>query len=331
MIAAAADILYHPDELMIEVAIQPDSLLGWMGSLADTTRLRLLRLLEQQELGVSDLCEILQMPQSTVSRHLKLLADDRWVIHHRQGTMNLYRMVLDELNPSQRELWVLVREQTRGWATLVQDELRLAQLLERHTRDTQTFFDGAASDWDAIRTEYYGEAFTHDAVMALLPSQWLVADLGCGTGSIAAELSPLVRQVIGVDNSKAMLDAASRRCSGLANVELKYGVLESIPIDNDRCDAALMILVLTYVEDVASVLCEMCRVIKPGGRAVVVDLMRHDRHDFRRRMGQRTMGFDMPELETLMKRSGFRHACCRPVRPQPQAKGPTLLIAAGEK
>src|SRR5687767_15856575 len=110
---------------MIKTSAQPDALLAWMGSLADGTRLRLLRLLERHELGVVELCEILQLPQSTVSRHLKVLGDQGWVRARRQGTTHLYRMVLDELEAPTRRLWILAREQIEDWATLGQDELRL--------------------------------------------------------------------------------------------------------------------------------------------------------------------------------------------------------------
>src|SRR5438270_13654014 len=93
----------------------PDALLGWMESLADPTRLRLLRLLERHELGVAELCDVLQLPQSTVSRHLKVLADQRWVRARRDGTTNLYRTILDELETGARRLWLPAREQTDAW------------------------------------------------------------------------------------------------------------------------------------------------------------------------------------------------------------------------
>src|SRR5436190_17048464 len=95
---------------------QPEALLGWMESLGDLTRLRLLRLLERQELGVVELCKVLQLPQSTVSRHLKLLSEQGWAGNRREGTANLYRMTLDELSPSARKLWLLAREQTNDWS-----------------------------------------------------------------------------------------------------------------------------------------------------------------------------------------------------------------------
>src|SRR3982750_2532453 len=94
----------------VAVARLPQAL-RWMESLADPTRLRLLRLLERQELGVAELCDVLQMPQSTVSRHLKVLADQRWVRSRKEGTNHLYRTILDELEPAARKLWLLAREQ----------------------------------------------------------------------------------------------------------------------------------------------------------------------------------------------------------------------------
>src|SRR5689334_14810203 len=103
-----------------EIRPRPDVLLGWIGSLADAT---LLRLLERHELGVVELCDVLQMPQSTVSRHLKVLADEKWARSRRQGTTRLYGMVLDELTTPQRKLWLLAREQTEHWPAAQQDEL----------------------------------------------------------------------------------------------------------------------------------------------------------------------------------------------------------------
>src|SRR5258708_3828329 len=119
----------YPDDRMNRTApptpAQPDALMGWMESLADPTRLRLLRLLERHELGVVELCDILQLPPSTVGRHLKVLSDKGWPRSRRQGPPTLYRTILDELENPARKLWLLAREQTSAWATTQQDESRL--------------------------------------------------------------------------------------------------------------------------------------------------------------------------------------------------------------
>jgi ubiquinone/menaquinone biosynthesis C-methylase UbiE/DNA-binding transcriptional ArsR family regulator len=310
---------------------QPDALVARMECLADETRLRLLRLLERHELGVVELCEILQLPQSTVSRHLKVLSDQSFVRSRRAGTAHLYRMILDELDPSARRLWLLAREQTEVWATLQQDQLRLERLLREKQSDAENFFAGAAAQWDKLRTELYGTAFSAAAIAGLLPAHYIVADLGCGTGQTTAEIAPFVQQVIGVDNSPAMLKAARKRIGELANVDLRRGDLSAIPIEDQSCDAALLLLALTYVEDPATVLKEMSRILKPGGRGVVVDLLPHDRDDFRREMGQQSMGFASEELERLCEHAGFAASTIRPLDPEPEAKGPALFLCIAKR
>ena len=166
----------------VAVAHLPEAL-RWMESLADATRLRLLRLLERHELGVAELCDVLQLPQSTVSRHLKVLSDQAWLRSRPQRTTNLYRMDLGELDPAARRLWTLTREQTDDWATVAQDQLRLTRRLAER-QPSQGFFAGAAGRWDRLREELYGKTFTQEAFLGLLPAEWIVADLGCGTGQV---------------------------------------------------------------------------------------------------------------------------------------------------
>lgn len=307
-------------------------LLGWMEALSDPTRLRLLRLLEQHELGVVELCDILQLPQSTVSRHLKVLGDQKWVRSRREGTTRLYRMILDELTAPARRLWLLAREQTEDWATLKQDEMRLDRVLRaREAEDSQAFFAGAAAEWDRLRAELYGEAFTTHAMLSLLPRDYVVADLGCGTGQVSAALAPHVRQVIALDNSAAMLKAAKKQTADFANVDLRRGELTELPIEDATCDAALLLLVLSYVPDPATALSEMARVLKAGGRAIVVDLLPHDRDDFRRRMGQQRLGFERSEFEHLMAAAGFEKPAIRPLPSEPNVKGPALFLATATR
>ncbi|MGB7160663.1 MAG: metalloregulator ArsR/SmtB family transcription factor [Tepidisphaeraceae bacterium] len=316
---------------MVQNAAHPTALLGRMVSLADVTRLRLLRLIERHELGVVELCDVLQLPQSTVSRHLKVLGDQGWARSRRQGTTRLYRMILDELDPGARRLWLLTREQTEAWATVQQDALRLARHLRQRQEDSQAFFAGAAAEWDKLRGELYGHDFTTAALLSLLPREYVVADLGCGTGQVIAALAPNVKQVIGVDNSAAMLKAARKRAGDFENVDLRRGDLEALPLDDALCDAALLLLALTYVGDAPAALGEMSRVLKPGGRAVIVDLLPHDRDDFRRQMGQQSAGIESKLVTTQLGAAGFTNVYIQPLPPKPDAKGPALFLATATK
>jgi ArsR family transcriptional regulator len=305
----------------------PDVLMRRMQSLSDESRLRLLHLLERQELGVAELCEILQLPQSTVSRHLKVLLDEGWTRSRRQGTTHLYRLVLDQLHPAARKLWLLTREQTHDWPTLAQDEMRLQRVLRQRESESQNFFAGAAVEWDRLRVEMYGRAFTTSALLALLDRTLVIADLGCGTGQLAEQLSPHVAQVIAVDNSQAMLKAARQRNAERANVDLRRGDLTAIPIDSCTCDAALLVLVLAYLPDPPAALKELHRVLKPSGKAVIVDLLPHNQEDFRQQLGQHWMGFAPDVLAQMLQSAGFASPTTVALLPEPGARGPAMFLA----
>jgi SAM-dependent methyltransferase len=302
------------------------ALLGVLGSLADSTRLRLLTLLERHELGVVELCDVLRLPQSTVSRHLKVLAAEGWLASRRDGTAHLYRMD-GGLEPGARRLWKVARAETEGWATLEQDGLRLARRLASRRDEADAFFAGAAGEWERLRGELYGAALPGEALLALVPRDLVVADLGCGTGDLAARLARHVRRVVAVDRSAAMLKAARRRVEGLENVELHRADLEAVPLEDASCDAALLVLALTYVPEPGRVLSEAARILRPGGVVAVADLVRHDDDDFRRRMGQASLGFDPPALAALLARAGFDAPRCELLPPGPGARGPALLVA----
>ncbi len=306
-----------------------DAFLGWMEGLADPTRLRLLHALERKELSVLELCEVLALPQSTVSRHLKVLSGQGWLASRRQGTQSLYGFA-EALAPGARRLWLLARAESERWPAVRHDAERLSAVRAR--RDgAERFFAGAAGAWDKLRAEVYGQGVVREALLALLPTSWTVADLGCGTGALAAELAPRVRRVVAVDRSAAMLRAARRRCTAHANVELHEARLEALPIADGRCDAALLVLVLAYLQDPAPALREAVRVLAPGGRLVVVDAARHADDALRRRMGQARPGFAPEELEGLLAEAGLGEARARALPPEPGAKGPGLVVASGER
>src|SRR5918995_753194 len=139
--------------------MQAAPILDHMSALADPTRCRMLLLLEKHELTVGELCAVLQMPQSTVSRHLKTLADDGWVTSRRDGTSRFYSMPVDDLDMGAAKLWPLIREQVASTRGAEQDERRLRSVLSRRRAKSQEFFASAASGWDRIRGELFGNEF----------------------------------------------------------------------------------------------------------------------------------------------------------------------------
>jgi len=315
---------------MVQGSGNLEALVERFGSLADATRLRLLRLLERNELGVVELCDVLQLKQSTVSNHLKVLLDQAWLKNRRQGTTNLYTMVLDELEPHARKLWLLAREQTDHGATAEQDQLRLRRLLSAREGDSRTFFAGAAGQWDKLRVELYGESFINEALLALLPNDAVIADLGCGTGRFACDLARHVGKVVGVDNSPAMLKAAQTRAKNLPRVQLIRADLQSLPMASHTFDACMLLLVLTYLPDPSSALREAARILKPAGKMIIVDLLPHDRDDFRRQMGQASLGFGRAAILDLLNDCGHASVTFELLPPPSQAKGPALFLATSQ-
>ena len=315
-------------------SVRPAPLIGWMEGLADETRLRLLHLLEREELSVQELCGVLRSPQSTVSTHLKTLLGQGFLQVRKQGTASLYR-VDSGADPQARRLWKLAREASLSWPTVEQDGLRLEVRLEERRQGAEKFFAGAAAEWDELRAQLYGARFEREALLGLLPADWTVADLGCGAGAIAQALAPHVRRVLAIDQSAAMLRAARRRLGPLAdpvtgNVELHQAELSQLPLERGSCDAALAVLVLSWVPEVGRVLAEAARVLRPGGRLVLVDLARHADEEFARKLGQVRMGFAQPELTSALEEAGFRSCRLRPIPPEPSARGPSLFLATAQ-
>ena len=307
------------------------AILDHLTALSDPTRSRLLLLLDRHELTVSELCGIMQLPQSTVSRHLKALADSGWIAARHEGTSRLYTMTRDELDAAARRLWLLVREQVGPTTAASQDQRRLAAALAERRTKSQEFFSSSAGQWDRMRDELFGDRVHLAALAAIAHSDWVAGDLGCGTGQVSSALAPFVQRVIGVDSSAAMLQAAKRRLAGFDNVDLRRGEVETLPIDDGRLDLAVLMLVLHHVPEPHKALSDVARVLKPGGRIVVGDMLPHDRENYRQQMGHVWLGFSDEHMSRMLADTGFTHVRVVALPPDPHVKGPGLFVAAGEK
>lgn len=306
------------------------SILPQLDLFADPIRARLLLLLGPRELSVGDLSEVLQLPQPTMSRHLKALADQGWLTSRADGTSRLYRANARMQQGSPGELWRLVRAEVEDSAEARRDQERARQVLaQRQVRDG--FFEGAAGEWDVLRSELFAPRYELLGLLGLLDPRWVVGDLGCGTGHFTQAAAPFVAHVIAVDGSSAMLDVARTRLASLPNVELRQGDLANLPLADATLDLAVLNLVLPYAGDPGLVIREAARVLRPGGRMLVVDQQPHEQVELSQRFGQQWQGFSSEALQRWSDEAqltGLRQVA---LPAEPQARGPLLFAAVAFK
>lgn len=307
--------------------MQRPTILDRFQALADATRSRLLLVLARQELTVGEICEVLRLPQSTVSRHLKILAEGSWVRSRPEGTHRLYRLDPGTLEPSARSLWRLAREEVSPTAVAEEDRRRLAHVLAKRRSRSEEFFAASAGDWDRVRAELFGQTPFGVGLLTLLDPEWRFADLGCGTGILSETVAPFVRELVAVDDSGPMLEACGARISRYDNAEVRRGRLEQLPIEDAWADAATLVLVLHHVADPVTVLAEAARVLRPGGRLVVLDMLPHDRAEYREQMGHVWLGFSRDQLARHLEDAGLELRAFHELDPDPDARGPGLFAA----
>jgi ubiquinone/menaquinone biosynthesis C-methylase UbiE len=294
-------------------------------ALGEAVRLRILLVLQGRELTVGELCAVLQLPQSTVSRHLRLLMDEAWVDSRQEGSSRRYRMTPERAGPAARALWALVAAEAAGSSEAAQDRSRLEAVLASRRTAAQAFFTESAGEWDRLRAEMFGSRPEIPALLGLLDDGWTVGDLGCGTGSVAEALSPFVRRVVAVDDSAEMLSAAEQRLRGRENVELRRGDVTALPLGDGVLDAALLVLITHYLPDPSVALREVARVLRPGGRLLLVDMTPHNREEYRVTMGHLWLGFSPEEMEGWAREAGLERPRYTPLLPDTAAKGPALF------
>ena len=175
------------------------------------------------------------------------------------------------------------------------------------------------------------DRFQSEAVLAMLDRRLRVGDLGCGTGQFSALIAPYVSRVIAVDASAEMLAAARTRLSAMPTVDVRRGTLEALPVDDAQLDIAVLALVLHHVPDPGRAIAEAARVVAPGGRVLIVDMLPHDRSDYQQQMGHVWLGFSEPQIRRWLDSAGFSDARFETLTPEATAKGPALFRAVATK
>ena len=266
-----------------------------LSDLSDTTRARLLRALEQSSCTVGELTEALELPQPTVSRHLKILLQHNWVSRQIVGNSARYRFQPSLIGDTKLELWSVVSEQTA--AAFPEDELRLRSVLLVRRPNSSSFFQRIGANWSSLRRDMFGERYLLPTLLAALGGDQTVVDVGCGTGEVCAALAAASKRVIGIDASAEMLQLAANRNSHFKNVELQLGAAESLGLAENCADTVLAMLVLHHTINPQKCMSEFHRVLRPGGRLVILDMTAHHHHSYRESMGHKHLGFTSEMLQ----------------------------------
>ena len=271
--------------------------------LGDQTRLRLLRVLSQDRFNVSELTGILGAAQSNVSRHLSLLKDASLVIEEREAGFVYYRIADDARTNGQAPLWRLLDGHFTSAAddpAVRQDEARLQEVLRLRKENFETHGDVRqlvpGRSWAA-----WARALGH-----LLPPMDVV-DIGCGDGYLTMEAARWARHVVGIDRSDEVLERARALAARrhVTNVEWKKGDLARLPLRDASVDVALLSQALHHAGDPERTLSEAARVLRPGGRLLILDLREHDQAWVRAKFGDQQLGFSSRQLDGLLTGARF--------------------------
>ncbi len=275
--------------------------------LGDEARLRLLRVLDKDRFNVKELTGILGLAQSGVSRHLGLLKDAGLVVEERDGAYSFYRLAPAMRDHAQGPLWPLLEAQFTSAASSVAlkaDDARLQEVLRLRREN----FEHVGPDTRDGRQLVPGRSWAAwSRALGLLLPPLEVADLGCGEGYLTVETARWANHVTAVDRSTGVLSrakalAARKKC---ANITWKKGELEKLPIEGNTMDVALLSQALHHASDPAQALGEAARILKPGGRLLILDLRPHDETWVREKLGDRWFGFSDDQLEKLLASAGF--------------------------
>jgi len=240
-------------------------------------------------------------------------------------------MPAHEIEPSQKKLWSVVKSHSVPPSTSEQDEARLEQVVEARRSKSQAFFSSAAEKWDRLRAELFGHRMDAWAFAAAFPADAIVGDLGCGNGAVTQTLAPWAAQVIAVDSSSAMMQSARKRLKDFSNVDLRRGELTQLPIEDSTLTHAILILVLPYLATPQLVFEEALRVTQPGGKLIVVDMIPHDRTEYREELKHSWQGFSADQIRTWMEQSGWHQSKYALVPHDPEAKGTGLFVTTAMK
>ncbi|MDY6905204.1 MAG: metalloregulator ArsR/SmtB family transcription factor [Thermodesulfobacteriota bacterium] len=301
-------------------------ILKYFKALSDETRLRLVNILVHHELKVGEIVSVLEMGQSRISRHLKILSDAGLVESWKEGVWGFYRIV--ENGPG-RQFIDVIQYLFDDSPIFANDLKRAFMIMEKRKSDTRRFFNTIAASWDRFKQEIIGDFDLAEAMLDHIGHYDAGVDLGCGTGDLLEHMVRHAGRVIGVDSSPAMLDRARERFAGHADhIDFRLGEIEHLPLRDGEVDFAVISLVLQYAVAPETAIAEASRVVRPAGLFVVADFQRHGNKDLFQRFGARWPGFSRQEMEGWLTANGFE---VKNVTNHPLEKGLTIMIYQSER
>ena len=294
-----------------------DAVLPVLRTAGEETRLRILALLAEGELTVSDLTEILGQSQPRISRHLKVMVEAGLVARHREGSWAYYRLA--EGPPESDFMRRIVASLDPGDRVVGADRERFATVRAQRAAAAQAFFAKLAPQWDELRSLHAPEHAVEEAITAVIDEKPFrsVLDLGTGTGQILKLVAPRAVRAVGVDASHAMLSVAraNMQQAGLVNVDLRQGDVYALPLPRDGFDLVVIHQVLHYLDDPQRAVLEAARLVAPAGRLLVVDFAAHQMEKLRESDGHRRLGFTHEQITGWMHAAGLEADCVRDLAP----------------
>ena len=312
------------------------SILKSLRILSDPNRLRVLLLVEREELSVAELQEILGMGQSTLSTHLSQLKQAGLVEDRRAGKNILYRIKLEngaaDKSESVGQLIPLLKQASREIPEARQDTAALKLVLRKRQDKSRAFFDEMAGRFGREYVPGRSWKGFAEALLLLMPPM-VIADLGAGEGTLSLLLAQRAKQVIAVDSSDKMVDYGTQlaRRQGAKTLEYRRGDLEELPIADTSVDLALFSQSLHHAIHPEKAVAEAWRILKPGGRIALLDLGKHRFEEARELYADLWLGFSEVEVEALLEKAGFRDIRTSIVHREAEAPHFQTLLAVGEK
>jgi demethylmenaquinone methyltransferase/2-methoxy-6-polyprenyl-1,4-benzoquinol methylase/ArsR family transcriptional regulator len=303
-------------------------MLAGLEAAGETSRLRLLALLADAELTVSELTTILAQSQPRISRHLRLLVEAGLVDRHREGAWAFFRV--SDQGPLADLVHDLIGRVDPLDPVLAADRSRLAQVRKARADQAARYFADHAAQWDRLRSLHVAEDVVETAIREVVGDRPLhaVLDLGTGTGRMLELVAPLADRGVGIDQSPAMLNLARTRVerAGLRHVQLRQGDLYALPVERDGYDLVILHQVLHYLDDPVRALREAARVLRPGGRLLVVDFAPHSHEFLRDQHAHRRLGFGPDEIAGYLREAGLEMRTHRDL-PSAAAGGDALTVS----